>query len=174
MALSNNTLQAVVLMVCDKHAPHLLEKLHACPDGNWFVMPPIANCRTGYHPNVSAAHSAPGCAVFGFAEHLALAQRLREFASLNPDGSLCPDCMAYEWDVMPRPLGHSGRDPVCGRTVSGVTSLWHHHDGELFGFCGIRCRDAFIQAPHDYLSPRPEVHEQPSSVKVEEGATLAH
>jgi YHS domain-containing protein len=159
MNFLNQTLQAVVLMVCDKHAPLLLEKLQECPEGNWFVMPSIAGCRTGYHPHVSPAHAGQGCAVFGFVEQRGLAQRLREFASLNPDGSLCPDCMAYQWSVTPMPIGETGRDPVCGRVVTSAGAISRYHNGELFLFCGIHCRDAFMQAPHDYLAPRSEIRQ---------------
>lgn len=160
MAFLNDTLQAVVLMVCDKHAPLVLEKLRECSDGNWFVMPPLADCRAGYHPHASPSHAAQGCAVFGFVERQALRRRLNEFAQLNPDGSLCPDCMAYQWGVAPTPIGDTGRDPVCGRAVSGASSLSHHHDGEMFVFCGLYCRDAFIQAPQNYLALHRETGEE--------------
>ena len=151
MRFLNDTMQAVVLMVCQKHAPSLQEKLKQYPEGNWFLMPAIANCRTGYWPHVSASHTEQGCAIFGFVESTALARQLEKLASINADGSLCPDCVAYEWNVTPMHLSAAARDPVCGHSVTSNDALTHHYDGELFFFCGMNCRDAFKKAPQSYL-----------------------
>jgi YHS domain-containing protein len=152
MRFLNDTMQAVVMIVCEKHAPSLLNKLSDCPDGNWFVLPPVAACRMGYWPHVSPSHPGQGCAIFGFIERFALVNRLEEFASINQDGSLCPDCVAYQWGAVPSHLAEASRDPVCGRAVSSVDGLSLCHEGEMFFFCSMSCRDAFRLAPHSYVS----------------------
>jgi YHS domain-containing protein len=160
----NEEMQAVAMIVCEKHAPSLLEKLQNCPEGNWFVMPAVGACRVGYWPHVSQAHSGGGCAVWGFAERLALVRTLGKLASVNDDGSLCPDCVAYQWSITPVHLADTVRDPVCGRNVSSNSALSHHYQGELFFFCSMGCRDDFIKSPQRYVrqpvetlpTPQPE------------------
>ncbi len=151
MKFLNDSMQAVVLMACEKHAPALLEKLGQCPKGNWFVLPPVASCQLGYWPHVSEPHAGRGCAIFGFIERREMTRQLEKFASINPDGSLCPDCAAYEWDATPSHLAESVRDPVCGRRVAPSDALSHQHAGELFFFCGVGCRDSFVREPQNYV-----------------------
>ena len=158
----NSTMQAVVIMVCEKHASALLSKLSDCPEGNWFALPAVSVCRTGYRPNVSAPHPGQGCAVFGFAESVALTRMLQEFVPVNEDGSVCPDCAAYEWNITPTAMVESTHDPVCGRRVDCVNSLSHNYNGELFFFCSTGCRDAFRQEPLRYarLNQKPIVTQE--------------
>ena len=152
MRFLNDAMQAVVIIVCEKHAPALLDTLHGCPEGNWFVMPPVADCRMGYWPHVSAPHAGGGYAVWGFAEHLDMARMLSRMSSVNEDGSLCPDCVAYSWNITPLHMATSVPDPVCGKKVSCGEALSRHHDGRLFFFCSMGCRDSFIKSPERYLS----------------------
>jgi Cu+-exporting ATPase len=151
MNFLNESMQAVVLMACEKHAPALLEKLGQCPKGNWFALPSVASCQLGYWPNVSAPHAGQGCAIFGFIERGQLTRQLQKFASVNADGSLCPDCAAYEWSATPSHFAETARDPVCGRHVAPAAALSHQHQGELFFFCDVGCRDSFVSEPNRYV-----------------------
>ncbi|MBV9469213.1 MAG: YHS domain-containing protein [Abitibacteriaceae bacterium] len=152
MTLVDDGMQAVVIMACEKHAPTLLAKLQECPAGNWFVLPSVASCRIGYWPHVSEAHAGQAIAVFGFVERPELARRLEQLSSVNEDGSLCLDCVAYEWGASPSHIAQSVRDPVCGRPVPCTHALSQCYNGELFFFCGLGCRDAFHKAPEKYVS----------------------
>ena len=151
MRFVNDALKAVVLMACEKHAPAIMEKLGECPEGNWFVMPAIQACRMGYWNNVSTSHESKGSAIFGFAESVSLSRTLQQLSSHNSDGSLCPDCVAYEWGVTSSHLAANAVDPVCGAKVSSADSLSQCHEGELFFFCSVTCRDRFHTAPDRYL-----------------------
>jgi len=150
MKYLNESMQGIVLMVCDKHAPSLLEKLKECPAGNWFVMPPVASCRLGYWPNVSDSHEGHGCAIMGFVESQALTKMLEEFASTNADGSLCLDCVAYEWPITSSHVAATANDLVCGRAVACSNSISQSYNGELFFFCSVGCRDEFNKTPVRY------------------------
>jgi YHS domain-containing protein len=154
MTFLREAMQAVVMIVCEKHATTVLERLNHCPEGNWFVMPPVGACRMGYWPHVSEAHSGQGIALFGFIERSALAQHLKEFAATNPDGSLCTDCVAYEWGITPSHAVETISDPVCGRQVSPAHALSYSYRDELFFFCSIGCRDAFERTPQRYMHQR--------------------
>lgn len=151
MTYLNDSMQAVVIIACERHADGIVEKVNETQEGNWFVMPSSKGCRVGYWPHVSAPHSSGGCAVFGFAESLALANVLREFACVNSDGSLCPDCVAYEWGIRQSHIVEATRDPVCGKTVSCDNSVTANHKDEMFCFCSAGCRDAFFGDPERYL-----------------------
>jgi YHS domain-containing protein len=151
MTFLHDSLQAVVLIACEKHAAAIGEKIRNFPDGNWFVLPPAAACRMGYRPHVSPAHEGGGCAIFGFAERGAMMHALHELSEQNEDGSLCADCVAYGWGIAPMPLVENARDPVCGRNVDCDNALAHQHENELFFFCGMNCRDAFRAHPERYL-----------------------
>jgi YHS domain-containing protein len=151
MTYLNDSMQAVVIIACERHADGIVEKVNETEEGNWFVMPSSKGCRVGYWPHVSGAHSSGGCAVFGFAESLALASVLREFACVNSDGSLCPDCVAYEWGIRQSHIVEATRDPVCGKTVSCDNSVTANHKDEMFCFCSAGCRDAFFGDPERYL-----------------------
>jgi YHS domain-containing protein len=151
MKYLNERMQAIVMIVCDKHAPTLLEKVQQCQEGNWFVMPHAATCRTGYWPNVSESHTCQGCAIMGFAETQAMTRTLEEFAAFNDDGSLCPDCVAYEWDITPSHVAATAHDLVCGRAVACSNSVSQNHDGELFFFCSVGCRDEFNKSPEKFV-----------------------
>jgi YHS domain-containing protein len=155
MQYLNEKMQAVVIIACEKHAPTLLDKLKECPEGNWFAMPPAATCRTGYWPHVSEAHSSHGCAIMGFAEAQTLARVLNDLSSANADGSLCPDCVAYEWDITPSHIAATANDPVCHRSVMCSNAYTYNYDGEMFCFCSLGCRDEFRQSPQKYLSVKP-------------------
>lgn len=151
----NEVMQAVVITACEKHAPALLEKVGACPDGNWFMMPTVAG-RSGYWPHVSESRPSQGCAIFGFAERQMLLGRLQEFMAVNDDGSLCPDCAAYEWNVATSHGVETTRDPVCGRNVSCSSAPMARNEGELFCFCSIGCRDKFESSPQTYVKTKNE------------------
>ena len=155
MRFVNDSLKAVVLMACEKHAPAIMEKLSECPEGNWFVMPAIQACRMGYWNNVSNSHEGKGSAIFGFAEAVSLSRTLEQFATRNPDGSLCQDCVAYEWGITPTHLAATTRDPVCGARVSSGDALSQCHEGELFFFCSVNCRDRFQANPQEFVKPDP-------------------
>jgi len=154
MRFLNDTLQAVVLLACEKHAPDIMEKLKNYPDGNWFVMPTLQACRMGYWNNVSPAHEGHGSAIFGFAETVALNRMLGELSCVNPNGSVCPDCVAYEWNITPSHITPSASDPVCGANVPAADAITHCHENELFFFCSVNCRDKFQKSPADYLRPK--------------------
>lgn len=151
MRFVNDTLQAVVLMACDQHAPSILEKLKEHPDGNWFVMPALQACRLGYWNHVSPAHEGHGCAIFGFAERVAMGRILAGLATLNENGSMCADCVAYEWNITPSHIAAEAPDPVCGATVPTGDALSHMHEGQLFLFCSVNCRDKFQKNPAAFL-----------------------
>ncbi len=43
-------------------------------------------------------------------------------------------------------------DPVCGRDVNPVeTTVQSEHDGEVYYFCSINCREAFVENREEYL-----------------------
>jgi len=45
-------------------------------------------------------------------------------------------------------------DPVCGMTVDPATAKHRHtHEGRPYSFCSARCRERFIAAPAQYLTP---------------------
>ena len=156
MKYVNDTMQAVVIMACEKHAPAIMEKLKECQEGNWFAMTAIQACRMGYWNNVYSAHEGQGCAVFGFAERVALSTVLGKLTTLNPDGSSCQDCVAYGWDITPSHIVPTAKDPVCGANVDCATGLTHAHDGELFFFCSVNCRDKFHKNPQSFVH-KPEL-----------------
>src|SRR5947209_20338864 len=137
MMFSDDSMQAVVLIVCESHAAAVQEKLKECPEGNWFMMPAIASCRMGYWPHVSNPHAGQGCAIFGFVERQSLGRRLEALSATNEDGSLCADCVAYEWDIKPSHIAATARDPVCGRRVYCANAHSQDHGGNLFFFCSI-------------------------------------
>ena len=145
----NENVQAVIVLICEKHAAALTEKLSHCRDGNWFVLPSTAASQMGYWPHVSSSHSSRGQAVLGFAESAALARVLEQLASVSEDGSVCPDCVAYEWDIQPKCLMTSSVDPVCGKPVNCDNAFPLRRDDRLFFFCSIGCRDKFQSASKD-------------------------
>lgn len=152
MKYLNESMQAVVVIACEKHSPAILEKLNETPEGNWFVLPAAASARVGYVPHVSAPHSGHSCAILGFVERMAMPQYLQEFKSVNADGSLCPDCIAYEWQVIPTYTAATARDLVCGQMVGCDDALTENYHDELFFFCSAGCRDAFRREPNRYLN----------------------
>lgn len=154
MKFLNEGMKAVVILVCEKHAPTLVEKLNNCREGNWFVMPPTSSCRIGYTPHVSDAHAGKGLAIMGFAENKALSQEIKNFAAVNPDGSQCSECVAYHWDVTPTHVASTSHDVVCGRSVTCDDAASTNHNGEIFFFCSVGCRDRFVKAPDQFLSTR--------------------
>lgn len=151
--LLNESIQAVIVLVCEEHAERAISRLNDCPEGNWFVLPEAAAGRLGYWPHVARPHNDSGhsYAILGFAERMALARTLQRFAAINENGSLCPDCVAYEWNITPVHLAASSRDPVCGNSVSCTTGFSHLYEGELFFFCSTHCRDAFHSRPQRYV-----------------------
>jgi YHS domain-containing protein len=152
MLYLNETMQAVVMIVCEKHGPELLDKMNQCPQGNWFMMPSLENCRIGYWPHVADSHGAKGYALFGFAERSTLNNCLELFAPRNEDGSLCPDCAAYEWNIAPSHAAGSVRDPVCGKIIASKDAMSSPYQGELFFFCSVNCRDKFHDHPEKYVA----------------------
>lgn len=158
MTFLHDSMQAVVLIACEKHAPLISEKVRQSQDGNWFILPPAVACRMGYRPHVSPAHECGGCTIFGFAERGAMMHALHELAIENENGSLCADCVAYGWSIAPMPLVESARDPVCGRPVDCDNALAHQHQGELFFFCGMNCRDAFREEPARHTKSKEKMH----------------
>jgi YHS domain-containing protein len=158
----NDSMQSVVILACEKHAPGILEKINNGNEGNWFVMPPTTTFRTGYWPRVSESRSGGGCAIFGFIEREALVRKLREFSCTESDNGLCPDCAAYEWNITPLHSALTTHDPVCGRDVScaGALSQEYHH--RLYFFCSIGCRDRFQRQPENFVAAHEEAtgHEE--------------
>lgn len=58
--------------------------------------------------------------------------------------------------------GHHGHtpperqtDPVCGMTVSTDKAMTSFHDGLVYFFCSLECREAFEAAPGDYVAGGP-------------------
>ena len=123
------------------------------------MMPAIASCRMGYWPHVSNPHEGQGCAIFGFVERQSLGRRLEELGATNPDGSLCADCVAYEWDIKPSHIAAPPR-ATWSAAVACIAPTPHSQDygGKLFFFCSIGCRDAFDSNPEQY------VHREPAAV----------
>jgi YHS domain-containing protein len=152
----NDSMQAVVIMACEKHAPSILEKIDKGTEGNWFVMPPTSIFRTGYWPRVSESHADGGCAIFGFIDREALGHKLREFSSDNQDEGLCPECAAYEWNITPLHSALTTRDPVCGRGLSCASALSQEHNHRLYFFCSIGCRDRFQREPQKFVTGKEE------------------
>ncbi|MDE0780180.1 MAG: heavy metal translocating P-type ATPase [Alphaproteobacteria bacterium] len=57
------------------------------------------------------------------------------------------------------------KDPVCGMDVDGETGKHkHEYDGDIYYFCGARCREWFAERPADWLSgkARTEITENAS------------
>lgn len=154
MKFVNQTVQAVVIMACGVHSESVLQRLGESRAGNWFTVPTAGTMRSGYWSDVSAAHPCNGTAIFGFIESTSLSTLLESLDVTNPDGSLCADCAAYEWNVAPSHIAASMQDPVCGRVISAAEALTHEHEGELFFFCSAGCRDRFAADPAPYLSNR--------------------
>jgi YHS domain-containing protein len=156
MKYVNEQTQAVVLMICEKHAPAVLQRLNDSSAGNWFMLPSIQAAKMGYWSNVSEPHTGHGVAIFGFAESTALSRTLEGLASImrNADCSLCSECVAYEWNTEPSHIAASAKDPVCGRSVSCSQAVSQCHHGELFFFCSFGCRDKFRANPQQYLPIR--------------------
>jgi YHS domain-containing protein len=148
-------MQAVMIIACEKHAPKLVANLQSEERGNWLVMPAPEACRLGYWPNVSGSHEANGTAILGFIERRELSRKLEEWTAANSDGSLCLDCVAYEWNITPLRVAARVRDVVCGQTVACSNALPHPHEGELFFFCSVGCRDAFVKEPNRYMRREP-------------------
>ncbi|RYG68755.1 YHS domain-containing protein [bacterium] len=149
----NDSMQAVVVMACEKHAPSILEKINNGSEGNWFVMPPTSTLRSGYWPRVCDAHAGGGLAIFGFIDREALVHKLREFSASQADNGLCPDCAAYEWNITPLHSALTTHDPVCGRGISCASALSLEHRRRLYFFCSMGCRDRFQRAPENFVSP---------------------
>jgi YHS domain-containing protein len=40
-----------------------------------------------------------------------------------------------------------GKDPICGMTVDKKTALHAERDGEVFYFCGDKCKQKFLTNP---------------------------
>lgn len=59
--------------------------------------------------------------------------------------------------------GDLARDPVCGMTVDPATSAhrWDYH-GRVFHFCSAGCRQKFAADPVRYLTPTPDVPDEPA------------
>lgn len=150
-------MQGVVIIACEKHAPRLVAEMKSTPQGNWLVMPALEACRLGYWPRVSESHEATGTAIFGFIERNELARKLQEWTETNSDGSLCLNCVAYQWNIMPLRVAVNVRDVVCGKSVACSSALSHPHGDEVFFFCSVSCRDAFIKAPQNYIAPAQEM-----------------
>jgi Cu+-exporting ATPase len=57
----------------------------------------------------------------------------------------------------------TGRDPVCGMTVDpgAPKGGTHAYGGDVYGFCGVRCREKFAADPDRYLTSRPETDAAP-------------
>lgn len=153
----NDSMQAVVILACESHAPGILEKLNNGSPGNWFLMPPTSVFRTGYWPNVCDSHEGQGVAIFGFIERQALAQKLQEFSSANADNGVCPECAAYEWNITPLHSAQTTRDPVCRREVSCGNSLSENYQNRLYFFCSPSCRDQFHRSPREFIPDREHV-----------------
>jgi YHS domain-containing protein len=100
----------------------------------------------------------------GFAEAQAIARVLDHIAFPNENGSLCPDCAAYEWSVSPTHIAATAFDLVCSRAVVCDNSVAHKHNGELLFFCSVACRDAFTHSPQKYLGEN--IGKKPESVVV--------
>lgn len=156
MKYVNETTQSVMLMVCEKHAKSVLEKLSCMKEGNWFVLPPVESCRMGYWANVSEPHEGRGVAIFGVAESVALSRTLAKLAKVTAgeDGGVCPDCAAYGWNITPSHIAATAKDVVCGREVPCSEAVSYGYKGELFFFCSFGCRDKFVQHPGHYVRPK--------------------
>lgn len=146
-------MQGVVIIACEKHAARIVEEVRGSEQGNWFVMPTLEACRLGYWPRVSQSQEAGGCAIFGFIERNELARKLQDWATANTDGSLCLSCVAYEWDITPLRVAARVRDVVCGKSVACSNALSHPRGDEVFFFCSVGCREAFVRAPQNYIQP---------------------
>lgn len=169
MKYVNEQTQAVVLMVCERHAPAVLQRLNETNAGNWFMLPSIQSCRMGYWTNVSESHPGHGMAIFGFAESGALSRTLEGLSDVtrNEDGSLCSECVAYEWNTSPLHMAASAKDPVCGRTVDCSEGLSQCYGGELFFFCSFGCRDKFRLSPQSYVPVKMTPLERPGLKRIE-------
>lgn len=152
----NDSMQAVVILACEKHAPSILDKINSGDEGNWFIMPASTTFRTGYWPRVSQSHSGGGCAIFGFIDREALVRKLREFSSREGDNGLCPECAAYEWNITPLHSALTTKDPVCGRDVSCSACVSQEYNHRLYFFCSIGCRDRFQRHPGEFVAEREE------------------
>lgn len=148
--------KAVLMLACDKHASILQERIHQCREGNWFVLPAATACLLGYRAHVSEPHAGEACAIMGFAETKALSQALKNFSVTNEDGSLCCNCVAYQWDITPYQVTPNSQDLVCGRKVTCDDAVTTNYNGELFCFCSVGCRDRFRSAPEEFLRKKKE------------------
>lgn len=150
MLFASETRQAVIILICKRHAPGLMERLEDCSEGDWFILPAATASRMGYRPRSS--HRSHAYAVFGFVGSVPLTRMLESLASINEGRSLCPDCVAYEWGIRARSLAALLSDPVCGSSVNCDHAFPLRHEEELFYFCSIGCRDEFKNSPRRYLT----------------------
>ena len=104
-----------------------------------------------------SVHAGKGTAIFGFIEASALSGLLESINVTNADGSVCPECAAYEWNVTPSHIATSALDLVCGRHVSVSEATPSEYEGELFFFCSVGCRDRFVLSPQSFLPRREAV-----------------
>ena len=153
MKFVNEVMQAVAIIACCRHRDSVLSQLEKSGQGNWFTVPASGVMRSGYWSDVSQAHPCEATAIFGFIEAASLASLLESINVFNEDGSLCADCAAYEWQVMPSHIAPSVKDPVCGRIVSSIEATGHEHNHELFFFCSVGCRDRFVAHPENFVRP---------------------
>ncbi len=152
----SETMRAVVILACEKHADPIVNKIQGTKAGNWFVLPAATLFKSGYWPNVSQSHEEHGSIIVGFIESLALANELQQFETENYDNGLCPNCAIYEWNVSALHTTRMTRDPVCHRLVSSNASLSEMYQDRLFFFCSMGCRDRFHRNPREFVHSDPD------------------
>ncbi len=77
---------------------------------------------------------------------------LAELVQRRAAGELAPHIDAAPPPATGTPTAEA-RDPVCGMTVRADRSSHpFEHDGQIYYFCCVGCRDSFAKAPHGYLA----------------------
>lgn len=87
----------------------------------------------------------------GVADEPVVRRTLGAVAQVVHKGEVCPDCLAFVWQVEQVPLTNSAVDPVCLMSVGISKALSLEYKGKMYYFCSEECRERFRSDPSAFV-----------------------